>query len=265
MRPAPPRPEPPPSPALLFGPRRPVGLHRLRMPANWTLAVVAPHPDDFDAVAVTLRHFQAHGHTVHLLVLTSGARGVEDSFCSPPLPEIKARTRQIEQRQSCRFFGLPPEQLAFLNLIEGSDGEVADTASNMNRLRQRLEDLRPHLVVMPHGNDTNTGHRRAWTMVRAILEGWSRPVAVLLNEDPKTVALRRDVIMPFAAEDAEWKARLLRFHASQHQRNLHTRGHGLDKRILDVNRRAYQALKPVAGAPKARYAEAFELHLVAAR
>ncbi|MBP1768990.1 MAG: hypothetical protein H6P98_3105, partial [Candidatus Aminicenantes bacterium] len=69
------------------------------------MAVLAPHPDDFDAAGVTLRLFQRNGNRVSLAVLTSGASGVEDGFCSPPARAEKARIRENEQRASCRFFG----------------------------------------------------------------------------------------------------------------------------------------------------------------
>jgi hypothetical protein len=62
--------------------------------------------------------------------------------------------------------------------------------------------------------------------------------------------------MPFGQEEADWKAELLRFHDSQHQRNLHTRGHGFDDRILDVNR----AIALELSLP-CEYAEAFEIEL----
>ncbi len=38
--------------------------------------------------------------------------------------------------------------------------------------------------------------------------------------------------------EAEWKAELLRCHRSQQVRGLNVRGHGLDERILRVNRAA---------------------------
>jgi LmbE family N-acetylglucosaminyl deacetylase len=227
--------------------------------------VVAPHPDDFDAIGVTLRMLHARGVDVHLCVLTSGARGVEDGFCSPPLPELKARIRLMEQRDSCHFFGLPPERIAFLRLSEGQDGELLESPLNLNRLRAHLEELQPHLLFLPHDNDTNAGHRRAGAMVRAIVDGWARPVALLWNEDPKTVALRRDALMPFGDTEAQWKARLLRFHASQQARNLRTRGRGFDERILETNRRSLKALRAQLPAPlQAQYAEVFELHVRAA-
>jgi hypothetical protein len=62
---------------------------------------------------------------------------------------------------------------------------------------------------------------------------------------------------PFGAPEAAWKGELLRFHQSQHLRNLRTRGHGFDERILADNRSAAQAL----GLPDA-CAETFEVELL---
>jgi len=72
--------------------------------------------------------------------------------------------------------------------------------------------------------------------------------------DPKTIRLRTDIYLPFGEEAAGWKASLLRCHRSQQQRNLNTRGHGFDERILQVNRRIAQDLGLAE-----LYAEAFEL------
>jgi hypothetical protein len=62
------------------------------------------------------------------------------------------------------------------------------------------------------------------------------PVLALLIRDPKTVAMRLDVVTAFDETEANWKARLLRYHQSQQQRNLRSRGYGFDERILRVNR-----------------------------
>ena len=80
------------------------------------------------------------------------------------------------------------------------------------------------------------------------------PLAAFLNHDPKTIRMRHDVYLCFGKDDAEWKAQLLRYHRSQHQRNLNHRGYGLDERILMVNRQNAETC--AVGAP---YAEAFEV------
>jgi hypothetical protein len=66
--------------------------------------------------------------------------------------------------------------------------------------------------------------------------------------------MRLDAVMPFGQSDADWKARILRCHDSQHQRNLRTRGAGFDERILAVNRQ----IAKEAGL-ETEFAEGFEL------
>jgi hypothetical protein len=66
--------------------------------------------------------------------------------------------------------------------------------------------------------------------------------------------MRSDLLMDFGEHEAAWKAELLRFHRSQHTRNLHTRNIGFDQRVLNLNRQS--AAKAKGGAT---YAEAFEI------
>jgi len=116
----------------------------------------------------------------------------------------------------------------------------------------------PDLVFMPHGNDSNADHRRTYRLFSQMapcLKG--QEVRLLLNWDPKTLGMRVDILSPFREEEAQWKRELLRFHRSQHQRNLSHRGHGFDDRILLVNRRI--AIDCGLDLP---YAEAFEEELL---
>jgi hypothetical protein len=86
------------------------------------------------------------------------------------------------------------------------------------------------------------------------LETETRPVVVFLNKDPKTIGIRNDVITTFGEAEAGWKGELLRFHKSQHERNLRTRNHGFDERILNVNRKDAEEL-----GLQNKYVEIFEL------
>jgi LmbE family N-acetylglucosaminyl deacetylase len=237
-----------------LGALRPVCLNALAIPPDLRVAVLAPHPDDFDAAGITLRMFQRNGNRMALAVITSGASGVEDGFCSPPSREEKARVRENEQRASCRFFGLPPEQVAFLRLAEDETGELADRRENGQAIRRYLLDKAPQIVILPHGNDTNRDHRLVWSLARRAASELDLGITAFLIRDPKTVAMRVDAYAAFGEEEADWKARLLRFHQSQQQRNLNTRKKGFDDRILDTNRQAAHELR--ISAP---YAEAFEL------
>jgi LmbE family N-acetylglucosaminyl deacetylase len=230
----------------------PVALGDIAFPSALRVLMMAPHPDDFDSVAMTMRFFQQHGALIHIAVVRTGG-GVEDSFCSPPTLEVKARLREEEQRNSVRFFGLPDENLVFVEPEPGEE-ELLDCPGNTERMAGIYNAFRPDIVSMPHGNDTNIGHRSMYSMFRRIAPRADFPVTAFLSKDPKTIDSRIDVYTPFDQPQSDWKAHMLRCHDSQHQRNLNVRGHGFDERILKVNRRVAAELD--LDAP---YAEAFEL------
>ena len=240
--------------------RAPLAWQSLRLPPHLRIVVLGPHPDDFDAIAITLRCLRDSGNPIFVAVLASGASGVEDSFCAPPTLAKKTRLREIEQCASCTRFGLPRRRLTFLRIPEERDGHIRDAPAHERTLRAYLQRRRPDIVFLPHGRDTNPDHRVTAAMVRRIGAAWPRPLATFLIRDPKTTAMRVDVVTPFGDAEARWKAGLLRCHRSQHQRNLNTRGCGFDARILDVNRR----IATECGVP-APYAEAFEVMLAGVR
>ncbi len=224
------------------------------------MLALAPHPDDFDAIGVTMRYFQENGNSLHVAVATPGASGVEDSFCLPPTVGAKGRLREQEQRASCQFFGLPDDHLVFLRLEEDEAGHPADNAANLERVRQCFLNRRPALVFLPHGHDTNQGHQRIYAMHYQVALEAGYPLATFLNRDPKTVHMRCDMVLGYGLEEAAWKGELLRFHRSQHQRNLNQRGHGFDERILSMDRQSAEACS--LDEP---YAEAFEAEFFGAR
>lgn len=219
-------------------------------PQQLPVLVLAPHPDDFDAIGVTLRQLQQQGHTLHLAVLTGGANGVDDGFDGAVGIEQKVALREAEQRASCAFFGLPAQRCQFLHLWQ----DDADAAQDDERLRAHVQALRPQLVFLPHGNDSNATHRRTHERFHALAARDRLTLWACLNQDAKTLQMRRDLYTAFDNELAGWKAQLLRHHRSQQQRNLQTRGSGLDARVLQLNRDAATTL-----GLDAPYAEVFEL------
>jgi LmbE family N-acetylglucosaminyl deacetylase len=263
---------------LLSGPR-PIRLDTFGWPRSWRVLVLAPHPDDFDAMGVTLRHLWTRGLTLGLLVLSSSANGVEDSFGAPPTatgvpgfargstsaakarpltPEAKAALREDEQRASCRFFGFPEDRIEFLRLsVAWPGGYLVDGEENFGRLEHHVRSFGSDVVCLPHGNDTNPDHRLAFLWAKRLASVLPRPVTALLVRDPKTIDMRDDAYVPFDEKTAEWKAELLRCHRSQHQRNLNTRGYGFDDRILGVNRDNARRL-----GLEDPYAEAFEIEVL---
>lgn len=218
--------------------RRPVPFSSCAVASDLRLLVLAPHPDDFDEIAVTLRYFQDNGNAIFVSVVSSGASGVEDRFCTQASAEAKAAVREQEQRRSCRFFGIPDNHLDFMGLSEDDDGHILDNAENFQKIRDCVQSIRPAVVFLPHGNDTNLGHRRTFELFTHAAAEAEFPLVALLNRDPKTIRMRYDFYTPFGLAEAKWKAVLLRFHASQQERNLNTRGKGFDERILEANRQS---------------------------
>ena len=237
----------------LFSGPRPVLLTACSFARDMRLLVLAPHPDDFDEIGITLRFFRDNGNPIFLAVLSTGASGVEDTFCTPPTEEAKAKVRKQEQCRSCQFFGLQDTHLDFLQLSEDHGGHILKNHENLEQIRRCVHEIRPDIVLLPHGNDTNACHRRACAMFMSVASEAEFPLAAFFSQDPKTIRMRYDFYTPFGPEEAEWKAILLRFHSSQHQRNLNTRGKGFDERILEVNRRI-----AVACPGNSEFAEAFE-------
>jgi LmbE family N-acetylglucosaminyl deacetylase len=219
-----------------------VMLQTLEIPSSLRLSVLAPHPDDFDAISISMRFFQRNGNDIHLAVLTSGASGVEDEFGGARTIRAKGRLREKEQLASCRFFGLAKNHVSFLRLAEDEQGHLVEDPENLAKIRRYLQKVNPRLLFLPHGNDTNLDHQRTYASVRRILWEDELQAAVFLNRDPKTIALHPDFYIDFGEADAKWKGELLRFHQSQHQRNLNSRGHGFDERILQLNRQIAKEL-----------------------
>ncbi len=241
------------SPRTSLGPH---SLADLALPSGLRIGVLAPHPDDFDAIAVTLRHFHARGDSIHLAVLTGGASGVEDGFAGAHTDIDKAALREREQRASCAQFGLPDAHVRFLHLPADEKGNPRLDAGNHDTIRHWLLAHQPQLVFMPHGNDSNVTHQRTYALFREVVLQEKLSLWAVLNQDAKTIAMRQDLYTPFDADTAAWKAALLRLHDSQQQRNLNTRGHGFDTRVLAVNQDSAKALD--ISAP---YAEVFELEV----
>lgn len=244
-------------PVKLFGGiERPLRLDEVTMPSTWRVMVLAPHPDDFDAVGVTMRLFRDNGNPIFAAVVSGSASGVLDEYRPGSENADKARFREEEQRDSARAFGLPDDHLRFLRLPEDESGDPIEDDGNEMEIREALERVRPDIVFLPHGCDTNPGHQRVFAMFRWIAAEWNQPLAAFYIRDPKTVECRLDACLGFDEESADWKGSLLRMHRTQQHRNMTLRGYGFDERLLQVNRDI--AADIACSEP---YAEAFELEL----
>lgn len=233
---------------------RPIDIQKFDPPPGLRIWIPAPHPDDFDAIALTLRFLQQHQAQIFLDVVSPSSSGVEDGFCPDDLPETKALVREQEQKESLGYFGLEENRLTFLHMTEDRSGDPLDDHANEEILEDRFRIHSPHLVFMPHDDDPNPGHQRVFAMFRRILLRSPSPLVVFLNRDPKTLHSRADAYFSFDEPQANWKRGLLRHHRSQQSRNLHQRGYGFDERILQTNRRIAEEIHLTH-----EYAESFEL------
>lgn len=241
-------------PASLFRGLPPHSLQALLIPSDLRLVVLAPHPDDFDAIGASMRFFHDNGNRIDLAVVTSGASGVEDGFGGALTKRAKAALRELEQQASCRLFGLSESQLTFLRATEDDGGHPVAGPANLQCVSSYLAEHKPDFVFLPHWHDPNEGHRRTYALFRQSAQAEKLSLVACLNQDPKTVAMRHDLFFAFGPETETWKRELLRSHRSQQERNLHQRGHGFDDRILGLNRQIAEQL-----GVEEPYAEAFEL------
>jgi LmbE family N-acetylglucosaminyl deacetylase len=237
------------------GKKSPRDLRARIIPAAARLLVVAPHPDDFDAIGITLKLLATQGHPLQAIVSQTGS-GVEASYRPGLTLAGMARLREQEQRNSARFFGLPDDGLTFVQWHNDAEEQPLDNPDNLATMDLLIRQAAPDLLFLPHGNDSNGGHRAIFSLVQQAVSRFPQPPALLLIRDPKTIAMTVDFYVAFGEAEAAWKGELLRFHDTQHQRNLNSRGRGFDARILDFNRQVAQEL-----ALAEPYAEAFELKL----
>lgn len=232
---------------------RPCSLREQPIDTSRKLLVLAPHPDDFDAIGATLKFLFSKDNPLEVAVASTGS-GVEDAYRPGLTLETMALLREHEQRNSLRFFGLPEGCLTFLRLENDDTDQLIESEHNLRLLESIVSQKAPDIIFLPHGNDTNSAHRAMYAMVRMIALRAHRPIALMLIRDPKNISMRTDLYFPFGEEEAAWKGELLRFHDTQHQRNLNSRGYGFDKRILDSNRQNAKEL-----ALNQPYAEVFEI------
>jgi len=149
--------------------------------------------------------------------------------------------------------------LTFLRLEEDKNQKLLENDTNIDRIRRYFLSKRPAMVFLPHWNDTNSTHQRVYSMFNKVALKADYPLATFLNRDPKTINMRCDFYLGYDETAAAWKSKLLRFHKSQHRRNLNQRGYGMDERILKVDQYSAKACSV-----DTQYAEIFELKLFGA-
>ena len=119
---------------LRSGDDRPAAIYPKTFPPHLKLLMLGPHPDDFDAIGVTLRCFGDNGNPLHAGVVRTGS-GVLDKYAPGLTWAKKADIREREQRSSLRFFGLPDADVTFFSLDNDDDeGQLRESPSNLATL-----------------------------------------------------------------------------------------------------------------------------------
>lgn len=262
------------TPLVLGAPE--AGARLVTPPSSGRVLMLAPHMDDPEAVAITLRRFAEAGCEVRYVIACSSHGGVTDSYADgyarkngldpdSGLVRCKCEIRRAEQVESARMAGFvsgPPE---FIKVEEDERGNIIATEDNYLTIAGTLESADPDIVLLPHGEDTNTAHiivhrffRRA---AASLAESRGRALLGLYDRDAKTTRITEHLAAPFDIASSRWKTELLKAHRSQQERNLEQRGYGFDERVLRVNRGAWDALSQVIGEPWTRaypFAETFQ-------
>ncbi|OGF98797.1 MAG: hypothetical protein A2Z86_02650 [Candidatus Glassbacteria bacterium GWA2_58_10] len=262
---------------LVFMGDKPSGRRWIEPPEDATVLALAPHPDDPDSIAVTLRILANAGCRVSYMIVSSSYGGVTGGYAlkyaiengeptGGDLEACKAKLRREEQLESARMAGFVGDRLEFLTVEEGERGNLIESERNRQIIEQALAAADPDIAVMPYGEDTNIAHVLVYRYFREcafnLAKTRKRPILGLYNRDPKTINITEQLVVPFEGEAARWKASLLRAHRSQHERNLEERGYGFDERILRTNREIQQSLQARVLEPwkeECPYAEAFQV------
>ncbi len=210
---------------------------------------LAPHPDDPDAVAVTLRLLARGGWEVSWAIVTSGCSGVQDAFAG----SLHAR-KSRGARGGTGGIGTPLRSARGTAALpaagRGCDGELAETAENRMRFDAALRKLAPALVLLPCGADTDPTHRRVFTWFHDWMCNWPHPLTALYNEDPKSLAFSPRVRGDLRRRDGALESGVARMsplakraqpgHPRHHLRRAHPGGE--PRRHRAVGRDVYRAV-----------------------
>lgn len=223
-------------------------LSIVEWPQGIRVLVLAPHSDDFDAMAITMKNLQQANAVIKLNVLSLDS-GVEPDF-EPQTPQAEIRKR--EQLESLAFFGFDEKMVTFTETACDQTGQTEYHPENREIIKELVTDFMPNIIFTTHQSDDNSAHKSVAKMLYEC--NINKETLIFHIQDPKTREIRPDAFTPFNEEQAIWKAELLRHHKSQHSRNLNTRGFGFDRRVIDVNRQ--NAMKMNL---KCNYVELFEV------
>jgi len=133
-------------------------------PEKLSVVCIGGHPDDPESgCGGTLARYAAAGHTVTIVYLTRGERGIEGKSL-----DEAARIRTVESEAACRILGAAPR---FFGQI---DGATELTHAHVDAMTKLVAALKPDLILTHWPIDTHMDHQvasllavRAWMSVKS--------------------------------------------------------------------------------------------------
>ena len=135
------------------------GLTMVDKPDGNRVLVMAPHPDD-DVIGCggTIRLHRQFGHTVSIVYLTDGERGIRSLNATKT-----AELRSLEAVRAASYLGVPEENLFHLHL---KDSDVINQSGSNYDLRQIFEKTNPDIIYLPSFVESHRDHYPANVLLK---------------------------------------------------------------------------------------------------
>ncbi len=211
--------------------------HASTVPAARNVLVFAPHPDDeiFGCGGAIIHHVRA-GHSVHVILLTSGEFGSLDDVGND-----YALTRQNESAYAALLLGLPPPRCWGL-----ADRELTYDEDLVQRMVEVVEQVGADVIYAPSPWELHPDHRA--TAMAAVECVRRSPGSIKLYLYEVSAPLRPNVLVDVTSV-WELKQQAMRAFASQEKKLPYS------SFIAALNR-----FRALTLAPTVEYAEAFEMY-----
>ncbi len=171
-------------------------------PEGQRVLVIAPHPDDeVIGCGGTVRLHRQLGHTVSILYLTDGERGIKN------MNPIKcAELRRVEAVRSAGHLDVPEENLHHLHL---RDGDLINQSGTNYDFRDILQRADPDIIYLPSFIETHRDHYAANILLKNNLvksaticayEVWTPLIPNRLVNISNVVEAKKNALMEHASQ-----------------------------------------------------------------
>src|SRR2546430_5220715 len=145
------------TPALLAGIAAPLGAAEANPARNLKVVGIGGHPDDPESgCAGTLARYSELGHSVTVIYLTRGERGIRDKSL-----DEAAKIRSAECEAACKIMGAKP---LFFGQI---DGATELTSAHVSAMTKLLSSENPDVVFAHWPIDTHMDQDRKSTRLNS--------------------------------------------------------------------------------------------------